>query len=132
MTSTSCYKFLTDEVSWQEAQSRCKKMGGYLANLETVDEIIWLRGYRSMNLSPWWKFWIGGAKSDYSGWVWIDGEGSQLPMMEEDWGPNQPDNMYDNQSCLALFGFHKNHMHRWMCFDDEDCSKDHRFICEVN
>lgn len=130
-TSTSCYKILTYQVQWHEALTRCEKIGGYLINLETVEEMVWLRGYRTMHYTPVWNFWVGGALTD-SGWMWIEQSGSQIPITDDNWSSGQPDNKLGNQTCLALFGYKKTSIVRFMEFDDEDCNKQYRFICETD
>ena len=75
-------------------------MGGYLATLETAEEIIWMRGYRSFhkNLHGW--AWVAGYKKDNK-WYWKTPSGNK-PMLVTDWGAGEP-NGADKENCVILF-----------------------------
>lgn len=54
---------LTPE-KWQNAQGLCEEQGGFLATLNTLEEIIWIRGYRSYHTVLQGDSWIGGKLKD--------------------------------------------------------------------
>ena len=43
----SCYLFSTSTmVDWDTAQGQCLRRGAHLANLDTQEEIVWMKGFR--------------------------------------------------------------------------------------
>lgn len=136
---TSCYKFVTTApATWSEAQGLCRDMGGYLATLDTLEEIIWMRGYRNYHSGLQAQMWIGGYKKN-GVWLW-KGELADSPVLIFDWGEHQPDdNGAGLQNCLSLFGI--NHpsprlnspTKGWFHFDDTRCEYyKMQYICEKN
>lgn len=74
-------------------------MGGYLANLETLDEIHWMRGYRLYHPTLRSYTWIGGYKKN-GVWMWTKFN-TDIPIQVADW----ENGMLPTQMCLARTKF---------------------------
>lgn len=66
----TCYKFVSEHKTWNQAQGWCADFGGNLAALETQAEIEWMRGYRSRTPTLRDYAWIGGYKKPAGTWHW--------------------------------------------------------------
>ena len=135
--SNSCYKFITTQkVTWSQAQGLCRDMKSRLATLDSKEEMIWMRGYRSFHPSLRDYAWIGGAEVNGK-WVW-KGDVVDSPILTTDWGAGEPNNKIgetgEPQDCLALFGDSTHDIgqaiDRWFRWDDGRCSYAANFICE--
>ncbi|XP_067930772.1 perlucin-like [Watersipora subatra] len=106
-------------------------MDGYLATLESEEEIIWMHGYRSYHKTlRATSYWLGGQKS--SGiWSWVRPDGT-YPIKVFDWAAGQPDNNAGNQNCLSMFGERQdmNIGGVWFRFDDDTCTTFNNYVCE--
>lgn len=104
-------------------------MGGDLATLDTMHEIIWMRGYRSYHKALRVDSWIGGHLNNGT-WEWM-GKQANTPIIYTDWSVNQPDG---SGLCMSLFteqsGATGSH-NVWYKFDDDFCTKKHAYICEM-
>lgn len=128
--SNSCYNFVTSKsLTWSSAQGLCKDMGGGLAIVETEEEIVWLRGYRSYHAELRQStFWIGGYRKD--GKWWWKGDLTDFPMVVTDWAKGQPDSAAQN--CVSLFPAitSGDAATVWFRFDNDECTDSWDFICE--
>ena len=95
-----------------------------LATLETEEEIIWIKGYRSYHNQVQSFAWIGGYKVDDS-WYW-KGDKVDTPITTADWAPGHPDDVKNN-TCLGLF--HETQSGAFE-FGDNDCDFAAGYICE--
>ena len=126
--SPSCYKFVLASKTWAEAETSCKSMEGYLATLETEEEIIWIKGYRSYhkNLHDW--AWVGGYKKNNQ-WYWKTPNGD-TQMQVADWGEGEP-NGGSLENCLSLFPQNSQIPAKlWFQFNDGSCNFPTNYICE--
>jgi hypothetical protein len=69
-------------TTWEDAQLRCQKMGGYLACLETSAEIHFIARLSKGRSN----LWVGGVKREDGVWGWVNGQ----PMKTTNWHPNEP------------------------------------------
>lgn len=109
----------------------CKDMGGYLATLETMDEIYWLRGYRSFHsvLRPGWLY-IGGYRENGK-WLW-KGDLTNSAVTASDWGGDEPHDTA-NENCMALFGGDEVHPASWWFrWLNIACDAKLGYVCEKN
>ncbi|KAK3100329.1 hypothetical protein FSP39_018182 [Pinctada imbricata] len=74
--------------------------------------------------------WIGGSDFDIEGtWKWTNSNtifwssNNVPPGAYYTWYPNQPDNAWNNEDCLEIFGG------KW---NDRSCTDKRRGICEKN
>jgi serine/threonine-protein kinase len=91
------YQYLPDKsASWDDAQARCKGIGGYLACIQTMEEhqfVVKLVGGKGNNA------WLGGYCTDPKSWNWLTGEPFLFypPVSGTPWNrgqPNSRDNCY--------------------------------------
>lgn len=133
--SDSCYKFVTEpKADWATAEDLCAKMGARLATLETLEEIIWMHGYRSYHTElRKSNAWVGGFEENQA-WYWKGSRGDNYPIEVTDWAAHQPDNLNGNQDCLSLFGEHTDARapvgQTWFRFDDDGCFVHNSYVCE--
>lgn len=128
-SADSCYKFVTTQMaSWAQAEGLCVEMGAHLTVLETVDELIWMKGYRTFLPELNQRSWVGGYKKGGK-WVW-KGQESDSEMQFTDWGVGEPNNSGGDENCLNLFGDHYNKVTRAFKWNDGNCEVKHNFICE--
>lgn len=130
--SNSCYKFVMDKrASWSDAQAACEVEGGELAQLETLHEIYWMRGYRSWHDTLRRTAWIGGLLDD-GVWKWQYGK-ETAPIEHFDWAGKGPDNIGSRGSkaveCISLYGKMGGSDSAYR-FDDDGCNIQHGYICE--
>ena len=60
----NCYKFvLTPKADYKGAQALCRDMGGELATLDSLNEILWMRGYRSFHPAVGDRSYVGAHRS---------------------------------------------------------------------
>lgn len=79
--------FLTDEISWEEAEKFAKKMGGNLVTINDEKENKWLV---ETFVKPDTNFlWIGINDQENEGeFIWVSGEKSDY----YNWAKNEPNN----------------------------------------
>ncbi|XP_006820388.1 low affinity immunoglobulin epsilon Fc receptor-like isoform X1 [Saccoglossus kowalevskii] len=124
------YHFFEDEITWSEAQTHCKSIGGDLVRIydQTTNDLIMAHINASdigANIDS--GFWIGYNDQRVEGtFEWVSG----FVCPYENWGPGEPNNN-DNldpsgQDCVQL----RKDTAQW---DDEYCGeiRDKAFICEV-
>lgn len=107
-------------------------MGSHLAILESIDDIVWMKGTRIHHptLRPE-KYWIGGYQNDGK-WLW-KGDIVDSPVHVTDWSatPFNPDNAglpegaEGSQDCIAQYDAHNR-----FTWDDYYCTRKLNFICE--
>lgn len=103
--------------------------GAHLVIFETVEEIVWMRGYRSyhseLGADP---MWTAGHKVDGK-WLWR-GVADDFPVTVTDWAPGQPD--FEEQKCLSLFGEQGPEIqYTGLGFDNDNCATPFNYICEM-
>ncbi|XP_074518064.1 type-2 ice-structuring protein-like [Halichoeres trimaculatus] len=111
------FLYVPKEMSWQEADNNCRRMGGLLASVDTYNEYQHIRSL--MSNSGAGSVWLGSFYSfDAGRWVWSDG----TPFKRQHWC-SQPYNT-GTQRCLLM-----NYIYNKKCWNDERC--EHRFpsIC---
>ena len=134
-SDASCYKFeMTALASWYDAQKACGAQEAELAALETIHEIYWMRGYRSIHAALRSAVWTAGFQDKNGAWQWAyNGEAS--PIIAFNWANGQPDGEGANgkyakgSACLSLFGQVK-HPDANYHFDDDNCVVKRGYICE--
>jgi len=91
-----CYKFVGEELTWNDAQARCEKEGSNLASVHSAEENQFL-----VTLSPQdSRVMIGGNDKDTEGaWVWTDGSAWDYSQ----WKSGQPDDYEGDEDCMELY-----------------------------
>ncbi|KAI8767437.1 perlucin [Biomphalaria glabrata] len=107
------------------AQAICLEHGGYLAEMDDVDEFIFVQDFLSSNDYCGWStaIMIGGTDEDHEGrWVHIS---SKTPVVKEFWGYWQPGGGRE-ENCQAFKAC--NYLHDYSCYLT---SASRKFLCEV-
>jgi hypothetical protein len=78
------YKAVPEKLNWNQAQARCREMGGYIACIESAEENDFLT-----RLWPQGHLWLGGRLDANAKWVWLTGK----PMAHANWQPGEPNNL---------------------------------------
>lgn len=111
-----CFKFSTEQLSWEDAKEKCLFQNGRLASLNDPEAF---QDYARQNYGGD-KFWLGGSDIESEGeFVWTNGQslGPQFP-----WPLTQPDNADDVEDCL-MWGLEG-------AFNDDPCDMPQKFVCE--
>lgn len=106
-------------------------MNSWLANLETMEEIDWLKSYRhEHNLR--YNLWIGGRRLECNNkWYWISNDEDIQAIEDFDWAERH----HGNSQCLELTGsvwYWASRTSDWYRFDDVPCNYQRYFMCERN
>ncbi|KAH3752121.1 perlucin-like isoform X1 [Dreissena polymorpha] len=118
----SCYHVGHTSFNFLDSQRHCEHYGASLVNLETRDEIAFLRGYL-MLLSDQ-KHWIGLSDEETEGiWKWYP---SEKRANVTDWQPNDNEpNGGIAANCAAIWAGYNYH---WV---DDSCSERYPPVCEL-
>ncbi len=89
------YKVFDEDVTWHEAKSLCRGMGGHLATITSREEQHFLA-----DLADGRYLYLGGSDEAEEGrWVWIDGS----PWQFTAWMAGQPNNWGGDEHYLATY-----------------------------
>jgi hypothetical protein len=106
------YRLMTGKTTFDGARSSCESTGGYLARLETKEELSFVAG----RVVP--QAWVGGTDSETEGtFRWLDGALVDATQFQT----GQPDNQNGAQDCLFLMQ---------SALADASCTMDRFYICE--
>ena len=110
--SEPTYQVVIEDVTWEQAASRCESMGGHLATVRSQDELDAV--IKAVEESGARFFWLGAYRGGDGEWYYIDG--TKLEFAE--WDTNEP-SAYDGD------GTPENYMLMWKsrsrgiwCFND--------------
>ncbi|XP_071170304.1 perlucin-like [Mytilus edulis] len=122
----SCYKEFGIRATWAEASMICKVYGGYLANIDTDQEQLYVASYLARLGKDAFipgKFWLGGSDIQTEGiWVWTHGNDQ---FVFTNWQSGEPSNSQGIENCVE-FEFSTNF--KW---NDNDCQDRLNFLCEI-
>lgn len=81
------YKVFAGNMSWSEAESYCRGLGGHLATITSQAEMDFIRQLNGLKKN--YNYWLGGSDAEKEGeWKWVTGEAWTYTF----WGSGQPDN----------------------------------------
>jgi len=127
----SKYVFVHGRRSWNASQAYCRRMGGNLAVITTVEEQKNLMRIMKDKYSWDQAFWVGAQKGEYEvgEWKWVTGETISLrsPFI---WA--QQNGVYQD-GCLVLhpLGFARKDIKHGGFHGQGCCDDKHPFICET-
>lgn len=122
----SCYMSPRGAADWFGAQTNCSTYNAHLVTVSSRSENSYLIQEFITKQHKSRHFWIGlqRAPFDDSIWVWVDG--SRLTF--RDWYSGQPDNYRQEEYCGEMYVLYvRSGVVKW---NDLNCSRDSRFICE--
>ena len=59
-------------LNWSQSEAACEQRGGYLATLESMEEILWVKRYKAARHTLSSQMYLGGKKID-NFWYWVRG-----------------------------------------------------------
>ncbi|XP_069038821.1 CD209 antigen-like protein B [Lepisosteus oculatus] len=90
--STKCYYFSTDNLSWNDSRTACRKLGADLVVINSSSEQEFISN-RTQGL----QYWMGMTDVVVEGtWIWVDGTQPTVRY----WNGVEPNNC-QNEDCLA-------------------------------
>ena len=122
------------KLNWSQSELACEQKGGYLATLESMEEILWVKRYKAARHTLRSQMYLGGKKIDNL-WYWVRGNESER-IQNFYWGQFAPSwYVGDLSMWLTLagsdehwqFSSWKSSQHK---FDDVFCVNRYRYICE--
>ncbi|XP_033127012.1 CD209 antigen-like protein 2 isoform X2 [Anneissia japonica] len=91
----SCYIFLSQTKTWEDANSRCKEENATLVTISSAEENNLVSHHTD---SCGLRIWIGLNDIDVEDtWQWLSNETSNF----SSWGQNEPNNI-NNENCVEL------------------------------
>ncbi|XP_072171999.1 lactose-binding lectin l-2-like [Diadema setosum] len=120
--SESCYLYQSNAVTWTAARDSCVQLGGYLAAIQTPEEMTSVREYLT-SASVNHFVWTGLNDRDSEGtFTWIGFSGA-LPLSSSLWSPGEPNDSYNREDCVVTDGNN---------FYDASCDRSFSYLCELN
>ncbi|XP_022111970.1 asialoglycoprotein receptor 2-like [Acanthaster planci] len=118
---SSCYKFASDKMTWENGSTYCQDLGGMLLVIESEEENDFITGkLRNLNMI---RAWLGCSDKDSEGtWMCYADEGITR-MQYENWADEKPNN-FRGQDCGVI---EKNKDGKWK---DRGCNILRSTICE--
>ncbi|KAL4007832.1 hypothetical protein ACER0C_001684 [Sarotherodon galilaeus] len=113
-----CFLFVSQPLSWAQAQKNCEQMNANLASVHCRKEHKFIRRLIFRATRQRKPTWLGGSNAKNGYWFWIDG----TQFRYTNWCPGQPSNYYYEQCLQMNFGGHK-------CWDDAYCTKLLSSVC---
>lgn len=117
----SCYLFVHQTDTWNEALAYCKLFGATLAEVTSSSENTFLKSELKQFGSNAYGYWIGGVDLEVDGeWKWVS---SDRVVHFTDWNTGEP-NGNRNENCIDMLRITS---YTW---NDEDCHSRQQYICE--
>ncbi|XP_062612572.1 type-2 ice-structuring protein-like [Saccostrea cucullata] len=116
----SHYLHIKKQIKWLDAQIECQELGAKLAEIETLEENIFLKSIAREN--NYGNTFIGGTDAfSQNRWRWST---TFQPVNFSDWAPSKPDTSGGDE-CMGLSANFD------MLWDDMDCDANQAsFMCE--
>ncbi|XP_013410229.1 uncharacterized protein LOC106173605 [Lingula anatina] len=84
--ASSCFRFESSQVTWEEARQQCENVGAHLAILDTVDKRDIILNYVKNNGGG--RYWLDGREPWLDGrWIWYS---KKTPVDQNLWGKGEP------------------------------------------
>ena len=113
-----CYAYISDAKTWAEAQTVCKALGGYLAEIQSKAENDYILKIMSEHRGA---AWLGAHDLITEGkWFWAT---SRKPVSDFTfWKPGEPNNFEGREDCMQIDGG---------TWNDQDCGDHSPSICQT-
>ncbi|KAK8378664.1 hypothetical protein O3P69_009394 [Scylla paramamosain] len=114
-----CYRLVgaEDQQPWEESNKRCLEEGALLASVHSLEENYWLQA-KLLRLSLE-AVWMGGRAWEEE-YRWVD----HTPFNFTNWAPGEPNNVHDQEDCLALY------TRRQGYWNDQNCGSPAGRVCK--
>merc|ERR1712110_55604 len=94
----ACYITSQDKMTWYKAQEFCWGVGGYLAEIKSVEQEAALDGLLSYSA----EYWIGLSDLSVEGhFVWAESHQDLETTEYTHWATNQPDDGGGHEDCVV-------------------------------
>ncbi|KAK3597120.1 hypothetical protein CHS0354_021229 [Potamilus streckersoni] len=117
-----CYKFYNECKTWAEARQVCRRDGGDLISLKTINFAFFKElSKQQTGVCSLPTVWVGLSDISVEGqWYWLNGEKVSTTF----WAPNEPNNLGE-EDCGCL--------EHWTSYNlnDRKCTDSFRFICQI-
>ncbi|GFO22465.1 C-type lectin domain family 3 member a [Plakobranchus ocellatus] len=116
-----------DEVAFniEAANQECKSSGGYLVELDDLEEYRNLLWYFLERVPRADTFWTGGNDIDIEGEFIYYNSRKPVPNVDSWWMRGQPDNAGDSEDCLEIRKSYDGLINDWIC------GRTGKFVCEI-
>ena len=112
------FQFYRKEVTWVEAVSECRKLGGNLAEVRSQKQFDAIKKIHDHQRT---FVWLGGCDEHRNQiWTWLS-DGKRITGNNPFWRPNEPNNSGGKEFCLEFRGKGLN---------DIPCFGKDSFVCE--
>jgi len=129
----NCYKFVYNpKANFNGAQAKCEEEGANLVSLDSIEEIYWMRGHRSLNFDQGEQdIWIGGKQSTGGRFYWMGSNGARSRIRLSDWSPNGEPNGGVGDFCITALNDRQDRPVAWHWkWNDNPCTQSKAYICE--
>ncbi|XP_045178723.2 perlucin-like isoform X2 [Mercenaria mercenaria] len=117
------YRFVEEGKTWYEAKNYCEKLGGRLADIQTIEEEKFIEGNV---ISDDKEIWLGATDEENEGtFLWQDG--TKVSDAYDNWGPNQPNGVNFGAVAHCMQFWFEGGKWTW---NDAACSKYIPSVCE--
>ena len=111
------YKVLTGEYTWDEAEEKCREMGGHLVTITSGEEQAFIESINTSELC----LWIGGYRDESFNWYWVTDERWDYT----NWGDDEPNNLWEEgEDCAAIWP------RQWNDLNRNNTAEQSGFVCE--
>ncbi|XP_070067515.1 C-type lectin 37Db [Drosophila takahashii] len=115
------YYISLEKSNWFEASNHCRRKGGFLLTLESMEELELLSPF----LHPAYSYWLSindlGVRGEYVS----EATGLEAPFLN--WSVGQPDNGDGDDRCVELWRSTSSFR-----MSDSSCRMSVAFICQLN
>ncbi|CAH1777409.1 unnamed protein product [Owenia fusiformis] len=127
----SCYLFVKEKVTWEEAKSSCSSKGAHMIAIESEKEQKFLERKLKAMGKVW--FWLGGIRLEGSGpkgsHVWSEGGCfKSKPLEYTNWFHEEP-SYFGVEYCMEISQRSNDGPYQW---NDVVCCNKMYYICEIN
>lgn len=112
-------RFDNSDVTWHGAESECKKLGGHLASITSVEENYFIKNSLLSESYRYSNYFVGGTDANNGNWRWSDGERWSY----ENWYSYEPDGN-TGEDYLTMSG------DTGLWYDTYAYEKSYGYVCE--
>ncbi|XP_065364339.1 C-type lectin 37Db-like [Calliphora vicina] len=117
------YHFGQSKLSWYKAYLVCRSLGGYLASIDTQQDLKDLSNYLSSTYGSSRIWWLSGSDQDSEDDFFWFSTGRRFGYA--DWATGQPDNNNGDENCVYLDYRRPNYQ-----MYDGKCDRKMYYVCE--
>ncbi|XP_077196633.1 C-type lectin lectoxin-Thr1-like [Paroedura picta] len=117
-----CYGLFNEKLTWTDAETECRNLGGHLASIHSQEEMSHLSQYIRKFIQRYENVWIGMySPNKDQRWQWVD----HTSISYQPWDDGEPDNFFFIEYCVMLI--YKNDYTR---LHDDNCLRKQPYVCK--